>query len=53
MKEGTLKHTPVVSTERTPDFACRAFSDTALCFSVNGHTTKFSRYTPELQRQLS
>ena len=41
----TLKHTRVVSTKCTPGFACRAYSDTTLvCFIVNEHTTKFSRY---------
>ena len=41
-----MKHTRVVSTKCTPGFACRAFSDTTLvCFIVNEHTTKCSRYT--------
>ena len=41
----TMKHTWVVSTKCTPGFACRAFSDTTLvCFIVNEHTTKCSRY---------
>ena len=41
----TMKHTRVVSTKCTPGFACRAFSDTTLvCFIVNEHTTKCSRY---------
>ena len=40
-----MKHTQVVSTKCTPGFACRAFSDTTLvCFIVNEHTTKCSRY---------
>ena len=40
-----MKHTRVVSTKCTPGFACRAFSDTTLvCFIVNEHTTKCSRY---------
>ena len=40
-----MKHTQVVSTKYTPGFACRAFSDTTLvCFIVNEHTTKCSRY---------
>ena len=40
-----MKHTRVVSTKCTPSFACRAFSDTTLvCFIVNDHTTKCSRY---------
>ena len=40
-----MKHTRVVSTKCTPGFACRAFSDTILvCFIVNEHTTKCSRY---------
>ena len=40
-----MKHTRVVSTKCTPGFACRAFSDTTLvCFNVNEHTTKCSRY---------
>ena len=35
----------VVSTKCTPGFTCRAFSDTTLvCFIVNEHTTKCSRY---------
>ena len=41
-----MKHTRVVSTKCTPGFACRAFSDTTLvCFIVNEHTTKCSRYS--------
>ena len=40
-----MKHTRVVSTKCTPGFACRAFSDTTLvCFILNEHTTKCSRY---------
>ena len=40
-----MKHTRVVSTKCTPGFACRAFSDTTLvCFIVNEHTTKCSRF---------
>ena len=39
------RSTWVVSTKCTPGFACRAFSDTTLvCFIVNEHTTKCSRY---------
>ena len=39
-------NTRVVSTKCTPGFACRAFSDTTLvCFIVNEHTTKCSRYS--------
>ena len=47
-----MKHTWVVSTKCTPGFACRAFSDTTLvCFIVNEHTTKCSRYIDTLARQ--
>ena len=43
-----MKHTRVVSTKCTPGFACRAFSDTTLvCFIVNEHTTKCSRYNTD------
>ena len=42
-----MKHTRVVSPKCTPGFACRAFSDTTLvCFIVDEHTTKCSRYRP-------
>ena len=48
----TMKHTRVVSTECTPGFACRAFSDTTLvCFIVNEHTTKCSRYNHNKQTE--
>ena len=41
-----MKHTRVVSTKCTPGFVCRAFSDTTrVCFIVNEHTTKCSRYS--------
>ena len=41
----TMKHTRVVSTKCTPGFACLAFSGTTLvCFIVNEHTNKCSRY---------
>ena len=41
----TIKHTRLVFAERTPGFACRAFSDTSLlCFMVKEHTNKCSCY---------